>query len=426
MRHQFVNLHRKYYSPVSTFDNNTYFPVSIQCFDRYYWGNEPKEGEVNYFETEEAQINIINKKCKHFNAYWLDVCWFEGAFCTGVGNYRYGAGFPNKLKNLGDLAHSKGMQFILWFEPVRVMKDTELYNLYKDDTSKIIPCSDSDVFLANLGDPEVWQYQFEHISKIIEENDVDIYRQDFNIDPYDYLKSIEIDECTGVAQIRFVEGLYKLWDALLQRFPNLLIDNCASGERLLDVETAIRAISLWRSDMSCHPSPIETQNEILCLSRYIPYHQGGTFNHSPYFMRSAMTTGVACEFAFLSGFIDPEKEKAAMDIVCDESFMTSNVGHFGDVDTKIIERAMSDILRLREYWRGDFTALTPPSDKRDAIVAYTLRMPDEDRGVILVFRREFAPGSYVVKITDVNPDVQYMLKLSDEDYVETKMIVDGK
>lgn len=30
-------------------------------------------------------------------------------------------------------------------------------------------------------------------------------------------------------EIRHVEGLYKFWDYLLDRFPGLMIDNCAAG-----------------------------------------------------------------------------------------------------------------------------------------------------------------------------------------------------
>lgn len=34
-------------------------------------------------------------------------------------------------------------------------------------------------------------------------------------------------------EIRHIEGLYYFWDYLLSRFPNLLIDNCASGDDVL-------------------------------------------------------------------------------------------------------------------------------------------------------------------------------------------------
>lgn len=428
LRQQFVRLHRKFYSPVPEFDNNTFLPVAAQCFDRYYWGNVPVNGQVSYFETEDAQLHIIDNaaKCRYINAHWVDACWFDGAFRTGVGNFNYAQGFTNSLKNIGARAHRKGMRFILWFEPVRAQAGTELDQRFGDDNTKIVGPHDTRGGLVNLGDPEVWQYQFEHISQIIEENGVDIYRQDFNISPLDYLKQLDSPDRIGIAQIRFVEGLYRLWDALLERFPGLMIDNCSSGGRLIDVETCMRALPLWRSDMACRPSPASMQNEVLMLSRYIPYHQGSSFDYSPYFLRSAATTAVSLELAFLDGVIDPVFEENSMRAVSNEIYVISEVGHVGDFNPDAIAGSLKDVLSLREYWNGDFTALTQPSDSRTAIAAYTLRLAQEDRGMIMVLRREEAPDSFTVRLPEINSDVKYELLLSDENLVESKMTVSGK
>ncbi len=434
LRHSFVRLHRQYYSPIPRFDRETPFPIAASCFDRYYWGNIPKNGEINYFETEEAQSNVILNaaKCNKINAFWLDACWFDGAFRTGLGNSRYADGFANGLRPLGDLAHRNGMRFILWFEPVRVFEGTELFERFGSDPRKLIPLPGQNnylgqnSYLVNLGNEEVWQYQFEQIARVIEESGVDIYRQDFNINPYEFLRSIETQDRVGIAQIRFVEGMYRLWDALLERFPGLMIDDCASGGRLLDVETLMRAVPLWRSDMGCRPSPLAMQNEVLMLSRYLPYHFGGAFDYSPYFLRSSMTTGVGCNFAFLSGIIDPEKEETSIRSVSAPKYLCSVDRHIGTFVPEDAEAALKDVIRLREYWNGDFTALTPPSESRDAVVAYTLFLPEEERGVVLVFRREDAPETFTLRLPDLTRDQCYTLLISDEHLRETSRSFSGK
>jgi len=427
LRNEFVHLHRKYYSPVPEFDGNTWFPIATQCFDRYYWGNIPENGKLSYFESEDAQFNIIKNaaKCRYFNAFWLDACWFDGAFRTGVGNYAYSTGFPNGLKKIGDLAHRNGMRFILWFEPVRAMPGTDIFVRFHEDGTKIIPDAEENSFFVNLGDPDVLQYQIDHISAAIEENGVDMYREDFNIDPYEYLKSIETPDRVGISQIRFVEGLYTLWDSLRERFPGLMIDDCASGGRLIDVETMMRAIPLWRSDMGCRPSPNGMQNEILTLSRYLPYHQGGCFDQSPYFLRSSFTTGVACGFPFLYGIIDPEKEENSLRAVCGEHTDVTAIKHIGEFEPDRIAKVMKDVLALREYWNGDFYALTPPAEDKKAILAYTLRLREEDRGVVLVFRREEAEDTFVIRLPEINREKMYDLVLSDENLEETRCVLTG-
>ena len=428
IRQKFVRLHRRYYSPVPVFDRDTVFPVAATCFDRYYWGNIPKDGEVNWFETEEAQRKIILNaaKCSYINAFWLDACWFDGAFRTGLGNIRYAEGFPNGLRPLGDLAHRHGMRFILWFEPVRAMEGTELFARFGADPTKLIPLPGQGNYLVNLGDNEVWQYQFERISRVIDESGVDIYRQDFNIDPYEYLRSIETPDRVGIAQIRFVEGMYRLWDELRERFPGLQIDDCASGGRLLDMETLMRAIPLWRSDMGCRPSPLAMQNEVLCLSRYLPYHIGGAFDYSPYFLRSTVTTGISCDFGFLAGFIDPEKEATSIRAVSAPEFLCTEDRHLGSFIPKDADAALKDALQLREYWNGDFIALTPPCEDRTGIIAYALHLQEEDRGAVLVFRREEAPEYSLVRLNWMKLEKQYILTISDENLKKRTLEINGK
>ena len=426
LRQKFVRNHREHYSVFPNFDEG-FFPIAIQCFDRYYWGNTPKEGEINYVESEEAHYVMIDSayECGYFNSNWLDANWFEGAFRTGVGNYRYAKGFPNGLKPISDYAHKKGMKFILWFEPVRCDKDTDVANALGYDKTKIIPLEGQNRMLVNLGDEEVLQYQLDNVSRIIEENGVDIYRQDYNLDPYDYLKSIETPDRVGISQIRFTEGIYKLWDGIKKRFPNIIIDNCASGGRLIDVETNMRSIPLWRSDMACRPSPAGMQNETLGLSKYIPYHHGSSFDYSAYFLRSSMTTGIGCEFSFLEGHIDPIKQENSLKAVCAPHYLISEVKN-NIVKPEVVNKQFKELLKLKEYWKGDFTPLTPPSDKFDANIAYMLNMPNEDRGVILAFRREEAPESFVIKLSSVCENKNYKLILSDEDLVETTKVVSGK
>lgn len=430
LRHAFVRLHRKHYSPFAAFGDKLELPISSHCFDLYYWGNIPQKDQLPVFETEAAQQRIceVAGKCKYINAHWIDACWFDGAFRTGVGNYTYSAGMPNGMRAISDNAHRQGMRFILWFEPARAQVGTDIYNRFADDPEKIIRLPGKDDCLVNLGDPEVWNYQFEHISKIIEENGVDIYRQDFNIDPLEYLRSIEGTDRVGAAQIHFTVGMYRLWDALCARFPGLLIDDCASGGRMIDVETAMRALILWQSDEGCAPMPTAMQNENLLLSRYLPYHQGSSFDESAYFMRSAMTTGIACAFDFLSGVLPPEVVPRCMDTL--QKIRTNEIlasrPNSGKFSAEKAAQALQDALRLKEYWTGDFTALTEPSVRDDVLVAYTLQVPESGRGVAVVFRRENAPDCLTIRLPGISCEKDYSLLTVDEDLNETTEIVSGE
>ena len=71
----------------------------------------------------------------------------------------------------------------------------------------------------------------------------------------------------------YVQGYLRLLDALLIRFPTLLIDTCASGSRSDDPETLRRAVPLWRSDKWC--ADVVLQDQSYGLALWIPYFGTG-------------------------------------------------------------------------------------------------------------------------------------------------------
>lgn len=99
-------------------------------------------------------------------------------------------------------------------------------------------------------------------------------------------------------------GWYRLLDRLHAARPDLIIDNCASGGRRLEPETLMRTVSLWRSDMGCHPDTptnrvtVWKQNCTLSLSRYLPYHCSGSWDACGYECRCGCTSGACCQFDY--------------------------------------------------------------------------------------------------------------------------------
>ena len=78
------------------------------------------------------------------------------------------------------------------------------------------------------------------------------YRQDYNTGMLtEYGELTDGENRKGITEIKHIMGLYRLWDTLLSRFPNLVIDNCASGGRRIDIETLSRSIAFFRSDYQC-------------------------------------------------------------------------------------------------------------------------------------------------------------------------------
>ena len=115
-----------------------------------------------------------------------------------------------------------------------------------------------------------------------------------------------------------------------------------------------------------------------------------------------------------------------MKTVSNGDYLVTEIKNKYKFDPVEINKSMQDVLKLKEYWAGDFTPLTSPSLLRSSIIAYTLRLKEKDQGAIFIFRREDAPDNFLVKLPEINLNKEYELLLSDEILAVSKQIVLGK
>ena len=113
----------------------------------------------------------------------------------------------------------------------------------------------------------------EHISEL----KLDCLRIDFNFSPLPFWRENDKHNRNGITEIKNINGLYRLWDTLLDEFPGLIIDNCVSGGRRINIETLKRSVPPWRSDLVCpaNYSIKGVQNHNLAYNLWLPYSGSG-------------------------------------------------------------------------------------------------------------------------------------------------------
>jgi alpha-galactosidase len=339
--------------------------------------------------TESFSVALINRH-KQFNivpeVFWLDAGWYA---CNGswpnVGNWIPNKdNFPNGLKPLTDAAHQVGSKFLLWFEPERVTKNTQFYDKNPDWLIKI---PDNGNALFNLGNTDARLWLTSYISDFLKKEGIDYYRQDFNFDPMPYWKANDQADRIGISEIRHIEGLYAFWDSLLDQFPNLIIDNCASGGRRIDLESISRSSPLWRTDYQ-YGEPDGSQCHTYGLNFYLPMHGTGNFTVSPYHFRSNMSTSMVINWD-INSKAHPMAE---------------------------LQKYFSDFKRFRPYYYSDYYPLTNKENMTSDNVwlAYQLNRPDKGDGIVMAFRRKNCPDESVsVNLKGIDPGADY--ELLDED-----------
>ena len=149
--------------------------------------------------------------------------------------------------------------------------------------------------LLNYGLAPARDYVVDLVGKYAQELEMTCYRQDFNFDPEDKFRSGDEKDREGIAEIWHVMGLYDVLDRIRLQNPRLLVDNCASGGRRLDLEMLCRSVFCTRSDyqggFNANPDVIQAQN--VWISRLFPY-SGCTIKRGDlYALRSAYSTSHA-------------------------------------------------------------------------------------------------------------------------------------
>ena len=352
-----------------------------QCFDRYY---RKRAG----WEKLDAQLELARKlKELGGTCFWFDAAWFPVGFPNGVGNWFSDKdNFPNGVEQLGEELKKLGLKFVLWFEPERVAPDTDIavnHPQYVFGGEK--------GGLYKLNDPEARKYLTDLLLKCVNDFQVDVYRNDFNIDPYPYWLAADEPDRKGMTETRYVEGLYEMWDQLRAQKNGLWIDNCASGGRRIDLETLSRSVPLWRSDTCCFPGRSEwAQSQTLGLARYLPLFSACSWEPDPYAFRSAANPGAIMQYDFLN-----------------ESF-----------DSELARRSIAEAKTYQKFWYGDFYPLTGISPLgNNATVAWQLHRADLDAGVIYAFRQPDSPYALVeTKLHGIDPNGYYRVTRKPQGY----------
>ncbi len=335
--------------------------------------------------TEQNTLSHLNAiEGLGFESYWLDAYWLKSDFPLGVGNWGFPISrvvaedrFPNGIAPIGSATHAQGMSFVFWVQPETVCPGTALASEHPEwviwPTDGISTLFGSGLF--DLGIPQAREFATSYLTAIVAAYGIDCVRFDFFPSPVHlWLKKDPSDSNRqGITEIRYVEGLYKMWDDLLADPSKPFIDNCASGGRRIDLETCSRSIPLWRTDATIGPlfandfDQASVQNQVMTagLSRYVPFSTSGQMGVTPYQFRGGFNAGISfCEDVRPAGY---PKDKLA--------------------------QAIAEGKRIRGYYFGDYYPLTPVTTSATDWCVMQYHLPDTDEGMVMAFRRSLASAT---------------------------------
>lgn len=353
------------------------------------WGGAPAKAHLADFE-------VIRKHGLKGDVYWIDAGWYGDAPATagddgtwypyvGINDWSPNpALYPNGMEEVADGARAAGLEFLLWYEPERcrtnakrAMEHPEWYlGLHK-------PKSD---LVLNLGHSQAREWLTELLKDHIRRLRMKVLRIDFNFGPLPFWRYSDTQDRQGISELKYVEGFYRLWDDLLAEFPELIIDNCASGGRRLDYEALRRSIPLFRTDYACFgkkSEPVGYQLQTYYLNTMAAVHATSVevWDNDLYTFRSAFASGITMGVPPAGA---PEETFAFF--------------------RKSIEQAY----RMRPYMSGDYWPLTGCSYSEKDWMAYQMDLPGSSGGMVIAFRRsQSMTPAMDFELTGIDPEAVY-------------------
>lgn len=243
--------------------SRNYHRLYRQHLLRSKFANQPKPPLLNsweglYFDYDDKKIEKLATSAAGlgFKLFVLDDGWFGNKHPriddhAGLGDWVVNpVKFPLGLKSIVDKvtklpvagSHDK-LQFGIWIEPEMVSPVSELYTKHPDWVMSAGLHDRSETrnqLVLNLALPEVQSYIITAITTLLEGTPISYVKWDHN-------RAIH-ESAAPHNYHAYILGLYKVFDALTSRFPNVLWEGCAAGGGRFDPGVLQYFPQVWASD----------------------------------------------------------------------------------------------------------------------------------------------------------------------------------
>ena len=313
------------------------------------------------------------------------------------------------FRESNEACHAAGMKVFVWFEPERVTHLDDLCRNY--GYKKEWGVSTGRVITSNIGDDECRAWTLGRITKMMDENAVDLYREDNNSNPAEAWKILDERDAertglprAGINENKMIQGHYKLWDGIIDHCAKhgkcTYVDSCASGGGRNDLESMRRGLPFMRSDYDRSTIPMRL-SQTWGLCKWIPFH-GSAIKDTARWDDASSGAGpdaYAVRASFLPVYNIADK-------------FTQNP----KLDYDLMRRNFAEWKSVRHLLTRDFYTLTPwhGSTFQEGWTAFAYDAPDRGESVILAFRMANAEEStFLARLPFARLDAEYSLVDAD-------------
>lgn len=369
------------------------------CRGKYVHETRPvliNSWEASYFDFTGETIYQLAKDAKELgiDMVVLDDGWFghRNDDNTSLGDWyvneeKFGCSLGELIQRINGL----GVKFGIWFEPEMISEDSELYREHPEYVLQIPgrnPVRSRNQLVLDFSREEVRNCIFEQMCKVLDQGNVEYIKWDMNRsleDIYSLVRDM------GKVTYDFVLGLYDFLEKLTQRYPNILIEGCASGGGRFDAGMLYYTPQIWCSDNTDAVDRVKIQygTSFFYPIPTIGAHVSAVPNHQTGRKTSLHTRGVVA----MEGTFGYELNPALLSAEEKE-----------EIKTQVqIFKKYADLIRDGRYYR-----LSNPFE--DACAAWEFVSEDKEWVLLNVVMLEVHGSKEIhyVKLKGLNPEGRYI------------------
>jgi len=338
------------------------------------------DADVDEARVLEAADRVAGNGLRYF---MLDAGWYPGPrdnFPRGVGNWRVDeTKFPGGLEVVAGRVRSHGMGMGLWIEPERAHLTSELARQHPE---WLLTVPGEEHALVNFALPAVRAHFDDVIGDLVRRLGLRWLKWDFNMDPLPYWQAAGDG---GLAHLGHVAGVWQAFDGLRRAFPDLVVENCASGGNRLDWTLFSRAHVNFANDQYTHPD---------CIRRIL----------------GRMAAFLPSER--LNMIFGPYQQRAYGDgdwqVLLGSAFGVSEpVDNWTDDFRRMLRRHLAVHGAASGAQAGDFYRLTPDTPDLRAWEAWQMHDPISGAGVLAVWRSGAPDAGLALRPRGLTPSCTY-------------------
>ena len=167
--------------------------------------------------------------------------------------------YPDGISEISDYCHEKGLKFGLWVDIENAGILTATNKNHPEWRADNI-FGEKSGHLMDMSNPGVAEYCENELARIIEEYGLDLLRVDHNADSRDYFNMRDTGNGIECVAMRHHLAVYKMYENLKKRFPDVVFENCAGGGARTDLGMMKNFNHTWVSDCQVMPYSVMITN----------------------------------------------------------------------------------------------------------------------------------------------------------------------